>query len=329
MKTQIVPMSLLLLVISANSFAVSRVYSGKAIPTHVVTDGCQFIKTGASLIAGLSEAPIVVYINEDDNSVEFTIHGSTRPDSVLYRFVPGDLFSARLITHLTWDENNHYYSYDYQVISMKESKIPIKRFTVRLAFEPLKSDTPEGWGLYRSLGFHTWYDAIMPGDSISGLGFVSSSPPTLLDAHLSGETRVIGGGTDSEGVQALSEFITKHDRVPCLIIAPAAIPEKIEAPVWLNQIKTNLGKLVSNGYLSNERSQQVNSILSDLFYALRESANTTFDRWNPLVNTALDSLTAYQTLIEPEAYAYITENLKYMQRHKDIVWFGKYPKNPR
>jgi len=329
MRTQIVPMSLLLLVISANSFAVSRVYSGKAISTHVVRDRCQFIKTGAPLVADLSEAPIVVYINEDDNSVEFTIHGSTHPDSVLYRFVPGDLFSARLITHLTWDENNGYYSYDYQVISMQESKIPIKRFTVRLAFEPLESNTPEGWGLYKTLGFHTWYGAIMPGDSASGLGFISSSPPTILDGELTGETRAIGGGTDSEGIQALSDFIEKHDRVPCLVIAPAARPEKMEAPLWVNQLRMNLGKLVSSGYLSHDISRQIDAILSDLFYALRESANTAFDRWNPLVNAALDSLSAYRTVIEPEAYSYITENLKYMQRHNDIVWFGKYPKIPK
>jgi hypothetical protein len=323
--------TLLLGAISICCYGISRIYSGKPIPLGMVKDGFQVIQEGKPLIAGLDVAPTIIYYNDQDHSFTFSIHGSTDPDSILLRVTPGDLFSVRVSANVSWNDDVQRFRYIYDIQSLQESQIPIETAVIRLGFDPWLVLVPMGWGLNKSVGYTSWYASgatqLMPGRSLSGFGFESASPPILKEIELYGESAIVMAHEWDEGPD-IPSFLDDTEGVRCLTIAPGPLSEKIQAAEWVTQIMVNLGKLVSNGYLSYERSQQVNGILSGLFNALGNPANTSFDKWNPLVNTALDSLTVYQTLIEPEAYSYITENLKYMQRHKDIVWFGKYVPPP-
>ena len=331
LKTTISLSILLLLLLQTNTHAISKVYSGRRIlPTYRDLNGAQFVKVGRPLTMSIEETPIVVYVDRENNTVKFTIHGSPHPDSIIYYFIPGDLFSAQIATSVEWDSVNQFYRYDYQIHSKLESKIPIKTVSMRLAFEPLKSNSPNGWGLNKNMGYHGWSygmaPMIMPGQSVGGFGFHSKMPPTLGELYLSGITEVLGGGTDPTGYSQLSKYLNDHGRVECLVLIPAPKPERIEAVDWVNQIIHKLGYLSSNGYLQSEQRKDIYDILSDLYYQLRDAENSTFEKWNPLVNRTLAALSPYQSQIETEAWIYITENLKYMQRNRDIVWIGEYVK---
>ena len=314
-----------LLVLFIQAFATSKIYSGKTIPIDTTIERWQIIEKGDSLIADTAIAPIVIYYDKSDHSLLFTIHGSTNPDSSLFILKTGDLFSARISANLNWDNKIQRYKYEYEIESLPESKITIDRIRIRLGFSPLEVLSPNGWSLNRGVGFTSWTQwqvkTCIPGSKVIGFGFESAGPPTLKEMELSGESAIIMTHEYDEGAD-IPNFLS-IERVHCLIIAPSPYHEQIEIYNWMNHLITNVGKLSSNGYLSYAQDLEITDILENLYKQLQDSSNTSYDKWNPLVNETLDTLSPYQSQIEPEAWSYITENLKYMQRNKDIVWFGK------
>jgi hypothetical protein len=79
--------------------------------------------------------------------------------------------------------------------------------------------------------------------------------------------------------------------------------------------------MIIHGYIGKEHSTEIREVLSNLQNQLYKAKNPPFSEWNGYIVSTMNELAPYKDLIEPEAWSYIVENLKYMQRNKDIVWF--------
>jgi hypothetical protein len=333
LKAHIVLLSLLTL--QSAVFPASQLLQGKQYPFGKIVDHVQYIKKGEALL-NLSEAPIVATFNEANNSIRLTCPEAGSPDSLYYLFVPGDLIKVRIAAEVHWNDSLGMFQYSYSIISDSSSRIPIDGMQTDQLFECWKYKSPLWWiGYYnRRLRFQSWHQfkeslLLMPGQSLSGFGYESKGPPTLGNFSIEGQNKVIdSAGEDEFFALAYSEIINQHRAVDGITLIPGPQQERIEAPAWVMNILNNLGILQINGYIPDTHLRAVEQIVTELQQSLRYLQKRSFDDWSPYIDAAIDSLTAYQTLIQPEAYAYITENLKYMQRHKDIVWFGKYVPPP-
>jgi hypothetical protein len=335
MKNAAILAMLVLLGASAKTIAVSKTYSGKPILTNKMVDGIQYIRKGEPYL-DLSKAPIVATFDEADNSITLTSPRAGAPDSLYYRFIPGDLISVRLSADVAWDVDTHVYRYDYAVKSLPASKTPIEELAIDEQFEFLGMGSPKGWiGFFnRDLKRYLWthyaeLDSIVSGDSISGFSFISSGPPTLGRFFVASKIRLIDfKAEDDIFADAYFKIVDSHKGVEGTTLVPSPRPEKIEATEWVMEILSNFGDLRRNGYIPEEDYSDLREIMRDLNRQLRSLESPTSEVWSPLVDSTLIDLTQYQSLIQPEAYSYITENIKYMQRNKDIVWFGKYVPPP-
>ncbi len=307
--------------------SISKIYSGKEIKTNTIIDNQQIIEKGKPLL-DIEKAPIVIFYDKTDQSLKFTLSGSDHPDSLLYHVIPGDRVSVRIAASITWDENERLYQYIYEVQSLEESKIPINMISTKLGFEPNRILSAEGWGIYQSGGHNSWSQfknpILLPGNSVSGFGFQSSGPPKLGIFFIRGESAIYKESLDGwEPLEKISTFLIDLQRVECLTLIPAPRPEKIRADNWISSIEKSISKLKSNGYIPKDFIKNIRDILSNLHDQMYKAENPPFSVWNGYIESALADLVPYETKIEPEAWSYITENLKYMQRNKDIVWFGK------
>jgi hypothetical protein len=326
--------SLSLLLIAAfcvNANAISKIYSGIDFPTNRIDHGIQLIEKGKPLL-DLGKAPIVAYFDKQDHSLKFTLFGSENPDSVLYDLIPGDQMAVRIATDVSWHEDLQMFSYQYQVSILADSKVPAEMITFRLGFEPDSTLPPTGWDSYQRDGNITFSRFINPkagsGSVISGFGFRSAGPPKVSIVNIGSTGILLKGAPEGYEDYSLSAVLGEHMGLDCVMLNPAPRPEKIEAPMWIGSVLGSMGILLGNGYLSEEDFYYIVDILTNLQATLRNEGIPSFEVWNAQVNSSLAALTPYKPTIEPEAYSYITENLKYMQRHKDIVWFGKYVPPP-
>jgi hypothetical protein len=323
MNTKISFSLICLMTLFLNANASSKVYTGKPIPVGSTVNRWQFVEKGKSPATDLQDAPIVVYVDNEDYSLKFTWLGSIHEDSILYHVIPGDLISVRISANIVWDKSLQCFIYEYELESMDNSKIPIESFNIRLGFEPRQSFTTEGLRLYEHTGFHSWSNLgspmMMPGNSVCGFGFQSSGHPQLGVLTVHGETEIIKGG--SEGSSEIAKFLRDHGSIDCLTIIPGPNPERIEAAGWVSSIVQGVDKMVGHGYIPKDEFKNVREIAANLHDQLYNSKNPPFSEWSGYIESAMNELAPYKDLIEPEAWSYIVENLKYMQRNKDIVWF--------
>ena len=317
---------LLLAVFYVDSSAISKIYSGMQIPTNTIKYGMQFIEKGKPLM-DLTEASTVVYFDEEDHSLKFTILGIEHPDSVFCHVIPGDQISVQISCSLLWDDQLQQYHYRYNVHLLEESIVSIEMLSLRLGFEPIQLISNPDWDpLYRT-GAVSWSrfiePKIEPGNSITDIGFDSKGPPKVADLYVLGEMKILKGAPEYFESYALSSALTDHSGLYCVTLIPSPIPERIEAANWISSVVQGIDKIVGNGYIPKQEYYNVRGVATNLHNLIYNAKNPPFTEWNAYIESALSDLEPFESLIEPEAYSYITENLKYMQRHKDIVWFRK------
>lgn len=317
----------LLFCLISTTYPVSKIYNGKPIPTNQIIDGMQIIEKEKPFM-DLDQAPLVTFFDKADQSLKFTIGGSDHPDSVLYHVIPGDRISVQIAASVTWDKNEQLYHYIYEVRSLEESAVPIEMLSIHLGFEPTQILNADGWISRERVTYNTWSNfnspKIMPGDSVSGFGYRSFNPPKLGIFNIRGERKILfEKGEFEEPLPYITNYLGSLQRVECLTLIPAPKPEKIHADSWISNINYGVNKMISDGYIPKNVAKNMRLIVSSLQDQIYQAENPPFSEWNGYIESTLADLAPYQSQIEPEAWSYITENLKYMQRNKDIVWFGK------
>lgn len=328
LKTATLLSILLLLLLQADTHAISKDYSGKPIPTKGIVDGIQYVKKGDSYIES-EEVSFVIVVDEDENTLKITCPSCGDPDSLYFELTLGDLISVRFEADVTWDKEQNIYSYNYTVKSENASKTPIDHIRIDQLLEYKEVKSASGWigGFNREFKTQSWSqfeesDLLMPGTSVSGFGYVSENPPVLGNFFVSGEINQKTTAEDDLFFPVLEELLDKHEGITGITIIPGPKPERIHGRPWIMQIINGFNKLTTHGY-AGDNSIDVHRLLIKLYQDLGELKKPTFDDWSQLIDDTLSDLAAYESEMEPEAWSYITENLKYMQRNKDIVWFGK------
>jgi hypothetical protein len=336
MKRAILAATVCLILHCLEAEAISKIYTGTPFPLNRIVNGIQYIESGKPFL-DLTKGPIVAIIDYGDNSVRLICPAKGDPESLFYWFRVGDMVSVRIAGNLAWDQVVQSYTYTYTFYSETDSRTPIATIRMDEMYEYKEVLGPPAWmGFFnRQLGNHVWMqfnkDAyLMPGDSLSGFNYLSGGPPVIRTFFIEGDKVFIDmAGVDEFFTPSATEIMQEHQGIEGETVIPGPQPERIEGPEWVLDIASELGVLWGNGYIPEQYEKSIHDIIVNLHQDLRNLEKPTYDNWNPLIEKALSDLEPYQNLIEPEAYGFIVENLKYMQRHQDIVWFGKYPKIPK
>jgi hypothetical protein len=134
------------------------------------------------------------------------------------------------------------------------------------------------------------------------------------------------GPTDEHPIgDVYADIALHHLGVKVKTIVPGPAPESIELVEWTKRILVTLKYLISSGYMTNQIDESVNQILIQLNSVFRYEENHSLEKLEQEINQALGALEPYRNQMEPEAWAFITENLKYVLRNLDIVRFKEYP----
>jgi hypothetical protein len=230
MNTRATFVVILSLTITSNTSAISKTYTGRPIPVNRIVDGMQFIEKGKTYL-DLDQAPMVVYFDKEEQSIKFTIGGSQHPDSVITYLIPGDRISIRISVSVSWHDEEQLYQYIYEVQSLGESKVPIDMFSIHTGFETNRILTADGWIIHQSAGYNSWspfqVPRLMPGESLRGLGYKSSCPPSPGIMTVRGEPNIFKESLDEwEPPPKIVSFLTDYQVVECLILIPAPKTEK-------------------------------------------------------------------------------------------------------
>lgn len=312
-------------------FGIGKSISGKFPKGNHIVDGVQYVNKGTPYF-DLEDAPVIAEIDPADHSVTLFVPSIAPPESLYIRFVPGDLFAAKISTQVIWDEQSKAYQYYYTIISDSSSVSPIRYFDIEWWNDYKQIYGPDGWSVrpIYSRNVNAWStyldNAIYGGDTLLGIGYESYGPPALTEFNLRGRTKDLGMLGDSEWFGSIySSFMQKHRGVKGYTIAAWVSPESIEPVSWFGNICFKTPILTSSGYLSQQTRDEIYPSLYGLWEMFQQKDNQSIDKLEQAINNTLTALAPYQNQMEPEAWAFITENLKYVLRHMDIVRFKEYP----
>jgi hypothetical protein len=269
----------------------------------------------------------IAIVDLQNHSIIVTTRDTVSRDTMYYHFIPGNTFKIRVSAEVNWNEEEKLHIYSYQLRSDTTSIAKIVFFTVEWMLDCREILSPHRWvgdGLYRWMSHEDKYK-LESGGQLSGFGLKSSCPPRLGKFEIRGETIELGGEGWDEVSWSIAASVAGDNRsVSSKTIVPGPCPEKIEPVDWTQKLAISLYELHSLGYIDNESRIGMYGILDTLKYALMHQSEQTLQKLETHVNSALENLEAYQDDIEPEAWGYITENLKYMLRHKDVIVFKRY-----
>ena len=159
-----------------------------------------------------------------------------------------------------------------------------------------------------------------------GIGYQSYGPPVLTEFKLWGNSEILGQyGEDEMFGSIYSGISDKFRGVEGITIAAWVSPESIEPVDWFRRVSTSIPILKNSGYLDNRVQSEIYPSVYSLYETFRLKENQTIEILEQHINTALAALAPYQSQMQPEAWAFITENMKYVLRHLDIVTFKEYP----
>jgi hypothetical protein len=312
------------------SFAKGKPISGDVPKGNKIVDGVQYIYEGSPLF-DLEEAPVVAEIDTNDHFITLFVPSIAPRESLYIQFIPSSLFTVTLSAEVSWDEQAQVYVYDYAIISDSGSITPIVYFQIEWWNDYAKLFVPEGWtgGSIYSARVNYWSNIldrkINAGDSLSGIGCESHGPPRLTTFEIWGELNTLDQkGDDEEFGSIYSGVSGKYRGVKGYTIAPWVSPELIEPVDWFLEL-CNLPVLVRLGYLDGAIQDSIYPTLYKLYDEFQVKENQTLEKLEQAVNNALDTLEPYRNQMQPEAQAFIFENLKYILRHEDIVKFKEYP----
>jgi hypothetical protein len=338
--------SRLLLILSAfalltmNAFAISKTIAYKPFYESKIVGEVQYVRKGKPLI-DLGRAPYVAIVDPKDSSITVTYPQFGNPDSLFIHFIPGNLINIRLSTDVEWVDSLGIYQYRYILYSDKSSARPIWEFEVEWLNDYQSIKCPYGWmqgTTYRShRKVYTWSafqenDYLIPGDSLSGIGFSSYGPPTIASFSVWGFRYMIADSSihydraTNEAIGAAYSDIESQTRaLEGYTIVPGVQPEGIEPVEWFSRIDARSSKLSGSGYLDQETWTQVHQVFLPVIALFKKPVSYNLDYLEQEINNTLSALEPYRNQMEPEAWAFVTENLKYILRHKDIVRFKEYP----
>jgi hypothetical protein len=332
--------TLMIWLLCLDVFAIGKTIQRKPVYQTKIVGDVQYVLKGKPLME-LDRAPIVAIFDAADNSITVSYPYFGDPDSLFVRFVPGNLISIRLSAGVEWIDNFASYDYTYTLYSETSSKRPIWEFEIEWFNDYKGVFSPHGWlveSLNRPSGrMYAWNafqenDYLQPGDSLSGMGFSSTAPPVIAPFRVWGYREIMVRRfleNDRAAAEALGSAYSEVEHQTASIegytIAPGVKPEMIEPVEWFSRIDAPTARLVTGGYLTRDMDEQIHEVFLPLISMFRKSQSHTLDKLNQEINAALAALAPYQDQMEPEAWAFITENLKYVVRHLDIVTFKEYP----
>jgi hypothetical protein len=312
-------------------FGTGRFISGNFPNENQIIDGVQYIRKGAPYL-DLEKAPVIAEIDPSDHSITLFVPSIAPPESLYIRFIPGNLFDAKISTEVIWNEQSKTYHYYYTIISDTTSVSAIRYFDIVWWNDYRQIYKPDGWSarpIYsrRVNVWSTFTDkTIDGGDTLSGIGYETYGPPIITRYELWGQTKDLGmKGSDEMFGSIYSGIMDKYRGVKGYTIAAWVDPESIEPVSWFGSICFKTPILKSSGYLDQQTRDAIYPTLYDLWEIFQIKENQTTEKLEQQINAALAALAPYQNQMEPEAWAFITENLKYVLRHLDIVQFKEYP----
>jgi len=318
------------LVFSADSFARGKPISGRIPQGNQIVDFVQYINKGSPYF-DLEQAPVIAEIDKSDHSLTIFAPLIAPRDSLFIRFVPSNLFTATLSADVSWNEATGTYRYNYSISSESGSITPIGYFQIEWWNDYKEVLVPEGWtaGNIDTRRVNYWsnilHHEIVGGDSLSGIGYESYGPPRLTAFEIWGTMKTIDQQGDDEYFGSIySGISTKYRGVKGRTVAAWVAPELIEPVDWFDKI-CDVIILVNEGYLSRETEEAIYPILYGLSEKFQLTENQKLSKLEEEVNAALVTLEPYREQMEPEAQAFIFENLRYILRHQDIVKFKEYP----
>jgi len=188
---------------------------------------------------------------------------------------------------------------------------------------------PPGWVAHDFGESYDWSnfrenDMLKPGGTIAGFGFKTGCPPRLGKFEIWGaEIEMSGAGWDEDSWSIPATIAGENRDVSGITIVPGPCPEMIEPVDLTDLLMYSLWKLVDNGYMDRETEYAVHMILNNLKGAMLHRSEHKFQNLEQHVNDALNALEEYHEVMQPEAWGYITENLKYMLKHPNIVVFKR------
>jgi len=283
-----------------------------------------FVKGDSIPVTG---TPFVAIVDTASESILVTTRDESRRDSVHYEFIPGDRVNFWISASLSWDDEKKSLVYTYELHSNTSSLVPIWSINLEWKNEALEMIRPKGWyssSLGKNYSWSPFYgtDDIKPGHSLEGFGFRSSCPPLLGSASIWGrEISLSESGIDEFTGDIFYGVSGNHMIAEDRTIIPGLCPESIVPDAWVDRIAVDLGDLRNNGYIGNQQMDEIRGILIHLRDMLRRPEEQKLSRLEEVVNETLNQLAQYEGQIEPEAYGYITENLKHMLRNLDIILF--------
>jgi len=340
MNSFIFSLILLVALAPADLFASSKAIKGERVYGTKIVGKVQYIQKGIPLL-DLERAPYVAIVDHGDNSIKVSFPYFGNEDSLFIQFIPGNLIDVRLSASAQWIDSLSSFKYNYVIFSDRSSLRPIWEFEVEWLTDYRGVESPKGWTADR-IPFlprksYTWTafqenDDLLPGDSLYGIGLISSSPPLLASFTVWGRSRTIAEKSPASDVAAnealgriYAEIESETRDVKGYTIIPGTPPETIEPAEWVFRVDAGLNKLEYWGYLEEPEKKAVHNIIIGLQATLKRQNSHSRQKLEQEINNALVALEPYQNQMEPEAWAFITENLKYVLRHMDIVTFKEYP----
>ena len=307
--------------------------SSKPISGEPIMNGAQDIEyvqyylNGAAIPQEGTE--YIALVDTIENSILVTTRNESLRDSIKYYFIPGDRFTVILNASLDWDDNSQSLIYSYTINSDIASLVSIWSFRIDWTNDCKQIINPYGWfGSYlRTANVYDWSklyesEVIKPGGILNGFALKSKCPPLLGQFELWGEEKEMSNlGWNEFTWEVPSGVAGDYGSIESKTVVPGLCPESIEPSGWVDRIVISLGDLTAYGYMKNEEFHELRALLLNLRDLLRRPEEQTLEKLEEHVNSTLNELTKFESLIEPEAMGYIVENLKHMLRNMDIIHF--------
>jgi hypothetical protein len=312
------------------SLSLGKTSSGGPLIDSAVNDAFveYFMKGDSIPETGVS---YVAIIDTSNQSILVTTRDVSLRDSLFYHFFPTDRIIFELLASVEWDEDSGSLLYSYALHCDSTSPIPIDNMDMQLENDIKEISAPKGWTGIQVRKDYSWSrfvgtPPIKPGESLSGFDLRSISPPILGDIFVMGEEKILGqAGEDFLLFDVASAVGSNHYRVKVETIVPGVSPEVIDPVEWTSRIFDSLRDLRNAAFMDNQDMEDLQSLLGTLFAKIVRIKEPKLDNLIEYVTGALVELEEFQDRIEPEAYGYITENLKHILRNTDIIQFEDYP----
>jgi hypothetical protein len=323
------------------AYGISKYIAGRPIPIGNIVKRIQYDRLGAPF-KNFEEAPFAVSFSEIDKSLKVSWPEKHSPDSLYYQFIPGDQVVLRISAEVEWIDSLKLYTYAYTLFSDPSSICSIWHIEVEWWNFYKAVISPSKW-LPGSLPYpprkmHYWgalqeSNYVLPGLSLSGFGFQSVAPPVIASFEVWGRAKeielkglqLLNESDAEEFAELYSDISSEHTGIKGFLIIPGVCPEVIDPVEWCLHIDAGLSRLREPGYIDEPNIKNIHQIFLPMIAQLKKSETQNLNKLSQEISTTLAALAPYQDQMEPEAWAFITENLKYVLRHLDIVQFKEYP----